>query len=874
MDNLDELDIPFEEDLNRNQFALKSWLRYLDHKRNAPPAQRIFLYERAVRQLPGSYKLWKAYLDFRLGLVLGRDEDGETGLRQLLVPLSDRAAWDELNSCFERSLVLLNKMPVIWSMYCTALEHQDRPTLTRRTFDRALRALPLTQHERVWHRYLAFARRVGGETAVRVWRRYLKYDSQGAEDFIQLLLGLEPPRFAEAARYLASIVEDPKFKSKHGKSQFQLWSELCDLLCDHPDEVEEPTSTDNMVVVRSTAGNDRPGRVEKLDVEKILRSGITRFSDQVGKLWNTLAKWFVLKGEFERARDVYEEGMRKVATVRDFSMIFDAYAEFEESIISNTMSSDDPPEEDQEVIAALPPMDLDISFADLALDLKIARLDRLIERRPFLVNDVLLRQNPNNVAEWSNRIELFKKTGDGRKVVDAFEKALSSINPRKAVGNLHDLWIGFAKWHEGNGDLHGARAVFERAVKVPFRKPDDLADVWIAWSQMELDHDDLKRALELLGRATAPPAKHNLGVRYDDDTVPAQVRLFKSLRLWNHFVDLEESVGTVESTRAVYDRIIDLKVANIQTVINYASFLLDNSYFEDAFRVYERGIEVFKYPMAFEIWNIYLAKFVSHYGASKLERARDLFEQALVDVPEKHAKAIYLAYAKLEEDFGLAKHAMRIYDRATRAVGDEDRFSTFEIYIAKATQYFGLVSTREIYSKALEMLPDKKARDMSLRFSDMETKLGEIDRARAILAYASQFSDPRVDPDFWKHWHDFEIKHGNEDTFKEHLRIRRSVQAKFNTEVSFISAQMLAAKQNRANGQQEPEPLQSAQDQMALLEAEAQRQQAQSKPSLQFVKATVTAPKEPSNVPSRARPCTQPRRNRYRGRRGARSRGR
>lgn len=778
--------IPFEEELLRNPYSLKSWLRYLDHKRGASASQRIFIFERAVRQLPGSYKLWKAYLDLRLSLVLGDAEDSRTGLRELLVPLSDRVAWDELNSCFERSLVLLNKMPVIWLLYCVALSHQDRPTLARRTFDRALRALPITQHDRVWHRYLPFARRVGGETAARVWRRYLKYDAKKAEDYISMLLQLDPPRYSEAARYLASLVEDPEFKSQYGKTPFQLWSELCDLICDHPDEMDQVTSTENMIIARAGNGGkgDLSGRVERLDVETILRDGIIRFTDQVGKLWNTLARWFVLKGEFERAREVYEEGMRKVGTVRDFTMIFDAYAEFEESIIANTMNNGEASAEQEEVAAFLPAMDLDLDFSDLALDLKIARLERLMDRRPFLVNDVLLRQNPNNVAEWLKRVELCKASGDEKRVVETYNEAFTTVNPRRAAGNLHDLWVGFAKWYESKGDLDAARGVFEKAIKVPFRKADDLADVWIKWAELELDHGDVKRALDILGRATAPPAKHNLGVRYEDDSVPPQVRLFKSIKLWSFYVDLEESTGTLESTRAVYDRIIDLKVATPQTVINYAAFLEDNKYFEDAYRVYERGIEAFRYPIAFEIWNIYLAKFVKHYGASKLERARELFEQALEDVPEKFAKVLYLSYAKLEEDYGLAKHAMRIYDRATKAVSEDDRFGVFEIYIAKATQYFGLVSTREIYEKALEVLPDKKARDMAIRFSEMETKLGEIDRARAILAYASQFSDPRVDPDFWKFWHDFEVKHGNEDTFKEHLRIRRSVQAKYNTEVS------------------------------------------------------------------------------------------
>lgn len=46
---------------------------------------------------------------------------------------------------------------------------------------------------------------------------------------------------------------------------------------------------------------------------------------------------------------------------------------------------------------------------------------------------------------------------------------------------------------------------------------------------------------------------------------------------------------------------------------------------------------------------------------------------------------------------------------------------------------------------------------------------------------------------FWDTWKDFEVAHGNEDTVREMLRIKRSVQATYNTQVNFMSAQMLAA---------------------------------------------------------------------------------
>lgn len=68
----------------------------------------------------------------------------------------------------------------------------------------------------------------------------------------------------------------------------------------------------------------------------------------------------------------------------------------------------------------------------------------------------------------------------------------------------------------------------------------------------------------------------------------------------------------------------------------------------------------------------------------------------------------------------------------------------FTYYIAKATANFGLPATRPIYERALEALPDKQTAEMCLRFAALERKLGEIDRARAIFAHASQFCDPSV----------------------------------------------------------------------------------------------------------------------------------
>jgi hypothetical protein len=49
--------------------------------------------------------------------------------------------------------VTMHKMPRIWTQYLELLV-QRKVTCARRTFDRALQALPITQHDRVWVLYL------------------------------------------------------------------------------------------------------------------------------------------------------------------------------------------------------------------------------------------------------------------------------------------------------------------------------------------------------------------------------------------------------------------------------------------------------------------------------------------------------------------------------------------------------------------------------------------------------------------------------------------------------------------------------------------------------------------------------------------------
>uniref|UniRef100_A0A7S1RQK7 Pre-mRNA-splicing factor Syf1/CRNKL1-like C-terminal HAT-repeats domain-containing protein n=1 Tax=Alexandrium catenella TaxID=2925 RepID=A0A7S1RQK7_ALECA len=239
-------------------------------------------------------------------------------------------------------------------------------------------------------------------------------------------------------------------------------------------------------------------------------------------------------------------------------------------------------------------------------------------------------------------------------------------------------------------------------------------------------------------------------------------------------------------------------------VLSYARFLEERKYFEDAFKVYERGIKAFGWPHVNDVWLAYLSGFVRRYGGRKLERARDLFEQALEKVPPRHAKRLHMLYARLEEEHGLARHALAIYNRATRAVEEKDQYEMYSILLRKTAELFGQTRTREIYDQAVEGLPHGRIKDACVKYAKMETMLGEVDRARAIYVHASQFCDPRKEEDFWKTWRGFEVQHGNEDTFRDMLRIKRSVQAMF-AQVHFNATDIAAE-----GGPEELDPMQAA----------------------------------------------------------------
>jgi pre-mRNA-splicing factor SYF1 len=94
----EEEDLAFEEDVIRNPYSIKSWTRYLDFKsKNCTNWLPVYLiYERALKQIPGSYKLWYTYLKLRQDHVKNKCINDEE--------------YEEVNNIYDRALAYMNKV--------------------------------------------------------------------------------------------------------------------------------------------------------------------------------------------------------------------------------------------------------------------------------------------------------------------------------------------------------------------------------------------------------------------------------------------------------------------------------------------------------------------------------------------------------------------------------------------------------------------------------------------------------------------------------------------------------------------------------------------------------------------------------------------
>nr|CAD1827749.1 unnamed protein product [Ananas comosus var. bracteatus] len=700
-------DFPYEEEVLREPLKLQAWRRYLAALAGAPPQKRFSIYERALRALPGSYKLWRGYLVELLDAA--RPSPSPTLLRRAQRRLRARPRHDAPDA---PHLAHVPRLP-----HRAAPRHPREPHLRPRP-----PLPPRLPARRVWPSTSASSPSPASPSRPPSASTAVTSSSTPPTSRITSNCSSAPP--AGRRPYLASPPPSTTTTSPSAPSRAR-----------PPPALARPLRHCRQPCRRNL--NYRPER------RSCHPQRHPPIPDEKGLLWTSLADYYARRGLFAKARDVFEDGLNAVSTARDFGLIFEAYAQFEQLLLAAKLDASDGEVDN----GNLNDGEFWLNGGD-DTDFLIARIELLFDRRPKLLNCVLLRQNPHNVEQWRRlklkislkellqhfledflyignnltkgfncrRAKLFD--GDPSTQVSTYVRALKTVDPMKAVGKPYTLWVDFARMYESRNLLDSAEEVFERATQVNFKLIDHLATVWCEWAEMELRHNNFEKALQLMRQATAEPSVEVKKRAASDGNEPVQMKLHKSLRVWSAYVDLEESLGSVESTRDVYDRILDLKIATPQIILNYASFL---------------------------------------------------------ETPSQEVKPLYLQYAKMEEDYGLLRRALHVYERAVKAVPDCEKSSVYESYINQA-ESLGFKEVRKIYEQAIEAgLPDSDLKSLCMRLADREASLGEIARARRLYTYASEYADLQSDSNFWKKWREFEIMHGNDDTFREMLRIKRTV---------------------------------------------------------------------------------------------------
>ena len=144
-----------------------------------------------------------------------------------------------------------------------------------------------------------------------------------------------------------------------------------------------------------------------------------------------------------------------MTTARDFGIVFNAYMKFEEQMIEAEIEEEE--EDDGDVEAQIDKL-LEFTFRDIPErhkevkaakksneevdtaadneDLRFFRLENLIQRRPFLLSNVILRQNPHNVYEWLNRVQLCEQLVTSSEdesssylAIKTFTEAIAAVDP-------------------------------------------------------------------------------------------------------------------------------------------------------------------------------------------------------------------------------------------------------------------------------------------------------------------------------------------------------------------------------------------------------------------------------------------------------------
>jgi crooked neck len=282
---------------------------------------------------------------------------------------------------------------------------------------------------------------------------------------------------------------------------------------------------------------------------------------------------------------------------------------------------------------------------------------------------------------------------------------------REHMGN----WVKYARFEEEHKEYERARSVFERAIEVDYRS----AELWLRYAEFEMRNEFINHARNVLDRAV------QLLPRVDF--------------LWYKYVYMEEMVGDVAKTRAVFERWMKWQPDD-NAWLSYARFETrchDMNRAEQIMRRYVRTYPSAKSFAKFAKW--------AEYEAKGVAKARTVWEAALTELePEESKQArLFQQFAAFEERQGEYERARVIYRHAVQL---------FRLGEASVT------TTEKEEEEEVSDYEKKKRQELYKAYITFEKKHGDRERIEdAVLMqqrkqYKETLGQDPYDYDAWLEW--------------------------------------------------------------------------------------------------------------------------
>ncbi|KAI1240309.1 hypothetical protein IHE44_0008725 [Lamprotornis superbus] len=426
-----------------------------------------------------------------------------------------------------------------------------------------------------------------------------------------------------------------------------------------------------------------------------------------------------------------------------------------------------------------------------------------------------------NVTLWLKYAEMEMKNRQVNHARNIWDRAITTL-PR-----VNQFWYKYTYMEEMLGNVAGSRQVFERAALVLVH-PD--VKNWIKYARFEEKHSYFaharkvyERAVEFFGEEHMDEHLYVAFAKFEEnqkefervrviykyalDRIPKQdaQNLFKNYTIFEKkFGDrrgIEDII--VSKRRFQYEEEVKANPHNYDAWFDYLRLVESDADAESVREVYERAIANVPPIQEKRHWKRYIYLWINYALYEELEakasarhravpfpctkelldaeRTRQVYQACLELLPHKKftfAK-MWLLYAQFEirqKNLPLARRALGT------SIGKCPKNKLFKGYIELELQLREFDRCRKLYEKFLEFAPENCT--SWIKFAELETILGDIDRARAI--YELAIGQPRLDmPEVWISLAQFELSAGQDErlprcrqVYEEANRAMRSCEEK------------------------------------------------------------------------------------------------